>query len=176
MSRYIDLIVIHCSASPNDRTLFEGQYGTPTWRNPAQVIDRWHAERKFSRDPLWRRRQEPGLAAIGYHYVIARNGALFNGRHHDEVGAHAQGWNATSLGICLVGTDAFQPVQMAQLAATVKLLAARENIPLASPVVKINEARKGVVVKPGIIGHGKLPGHNKACPGFDVAAWLETLQ
>lgn len=176
MSRPINLIVLHCSASPNDRTLFEGQYGTPNWRNPAQVIDRWHAERGFARDPLWRRRQEPSLAAIGYHYVISRNGALFNGRHHDEIGAHAQGWNATSLGICLVGTDQFTEHQWLLLGKTVKSLAERYGIPLAPAVCKIDTARKGRVIEPGIIGHGKLPGHNKACPGFDVTAWLETLK
>lgn len=167
--RAIKLLVVHCSASPNDRTLFEGKYGTPGFRNPAQVIDRWHAERGFHRSSYWRGRQEPSLAAIGYHYVIARNGAVFSGRHIDEVGAHAQGWNQYSLGICLVGIDQFEEVQLLALRKNLELLAKRHEIPLAPP--RFGQ-RPGWPAVPGVCGHRDLPGVAKACPGFDVAAWM----
>ncbi len=122
-SRNIRLIVIHCSASPNERSLFTGKAGTPGFRDPVHEIDAWHKQRAFKRDTYWRGRQNSSLEAIGYHYVIARNGALFTGRHEDEPGAHVAGWNAPSLGICLVGTDKFTDLQWAQLALTVSGLA-----------------------------------------------------
>ena len=51
-----------------------------------------------------------GWSAIGYNYVIRRDGTLEHGRDldgdgdvEDEVGAHAAGFNTGSLGICMVG-------------------------------------------------------------------------
>lgn len=169
--RDIRLLVLHCSASPNDRSLFSGKYGTPGWRTPATEIDAWHKARGFHRDTYWRGRQNPDLEAIGYHFLIARNGAVFTGRHEHELGAHAQGWNSVSLGICMVGTDQFTEVQWLALSANVSGLAKRYEIPLQPP--KLGTANgKGLVLARGVVGHGKLPGHNKLCPGFDVAAWL----
>jgi len=169
--RNIRLLVIHCSATPNDRTLFSGKFGTPGFRSPVHEIDLWHKQREFHRDTYWRGRQNASLEAIGYHYVIARNAALFTGRHEDEVGAHAQGWNSLSLGICLIGTDQFTALQWAQLSQTVRGMAARLKIPLQAPKLT-TQGKQGLVVAPGICGHRDLPGHNKACPGFDVHAWL----
>ncbi len=170
-ARHIRLIVIHCSASPNDRTLFTGKYGTPGFRDPAHEIDAWHKQRGFHRDSYWRGRQNGGLEAIGYHYVIARNGALFTGRHEDEPGAHVTGWNATSLGICLVGTDMFTEQQWLQLAQTVSGLARRLNVPLASPDLQVVNGKRRVLMA-GVCGHREIPGVAKACPGFDVSDWL----
>ncbi len=170
-ARNIRLIVIHCSASPNERTLFTGKYGTPGFTDPVHEIDAWHKQRGFQRDTYWRGRQNSTLKAIGYHYVIARNGAAFTGRHEGEVGAHAAGWNRNSLGICLVGTDKFSALQWLALKATVTGLAKRLDIPLSPPDLVV-QGTQGIVVSRGICGHRDLPGHNKSCPGFDVAAWL----
>lgn len=170
MPRAINLLVVHCSASPNERTLFEGVSGTPGFRNPAQVIDAWHVERGFRRGTYWRGRQEPSLVGIGYHFVIARNGAVFGCRHIEEVGAHAKGWNEHSLGICLVGTDQFTDVQLSAARKNIELLAKRHDIPLAPPVFG---QRPGWAAKGGVCGHRDLPGVAKACPGFDVDKWVE---
>ena len=167
----VRLIVIHCSASPNERTLFEGKFGTPGFRSPDMVIDAWHKERGFQRDTYWRGRQNSRLEAIGYHFLIARNAALFTGRHEEEMGAHAAGWNRNSLGICLVGTDKFTDLQWLKLKATVTGLAKRYDIPLSQPELVV-QGKQGIVAARGICGHRDLPGHNKACPGFDVSAWL----
>lgn len=174
--RPIKLIVIHCSASPDSATLFEGKAGTAAFRNPAQVIDGWHAERGFQRRPEWRQRQNPGLAAIGYHYVIARSGLVLTGRHVDEIGAHAKGYNQYSLGICLVGTDRFTPEQWASLGHVVTAEVARltgrngpadRNNPLGRKACVSWAADHGI----RICGHRDLPDVHKSCPGFDVAAW-----
>lgn len=138
--RPVDLIVIHCSATPNGR-----------WTSTLD-IDHWHAQRGFARAPGFRARQNPDLAAIGYHFVLYTNGAIASGRHPDEAGAHAQGHNARSIGVCLVGNDRYTLPQWQALASL-----------CAAMVLRWPTAR--------IVGHRDLPGVKKACPGFDVAEW-----
>lgn len=152
MPRPIDLVVIHCSASPNGDSLFRGRLGESNYRTPTETIDAWHKDRGFRRDYNWRVRWNPALDAIGYHYVIQTNGAVATGRSPGEIGAHAQGHNATSLGICLVGTDRFSAAQWASLKALVELLL---------------KQHPGI----GVVGHRELPNVHKLCPGFDVDAW-----
>ena len=48
--RPINLIVIHCSASPNGDTLFRGRVNEAGFKTPVQIIDDWHAKRGFKRD------------------------------------------------------------------------------------------------------------------------------
>lgn len=175
--RPINLIVIHCAASPDDDPLYRGSVGTPGFQNPAQVIDAWHVERGFQRSADWRKRQNPDLAAIGYHYVIGRDGTVFTGRHVDEVGAHVKGYNQRSIGICLVGTAAFAPPQWDSLAHLVTAEVARitgrngpgeRNNPLTRPAAVRLAAERGIM----ICGHRDLPNVHKTCPGFDVEQWL----
>lgn len=70
-------IIIHCSAT------------RPSQDIDAAEIDRWHRER--------------GWKCIGYHLVIKRNGEIDLGRGIGAVGAHAKGYNHTSVSVCLVG-------------------------------------------------------------------------
>lgn len=130
-----DLIVVHCSATPASMTV-----------NVA-VIDGWHKAR--------------GWQGIGYHKVILRDGVVEQGRATGDQGAHVKGYNATSVGVCLVGgidersegIYNFTKAQMASLRVVVSGL--RRDYPGAR-----------------IVGHRDLdPG--KACPCFDVAAWAE---
>lgn len=75
--RSITEIVIHCSATP------EGKDYT------VDDIRQWHKDRGFS--------------DIGYHYVVYRNGSIELGRDVDTAGAHVQGHNAHTIGICYIG-------------------------------------------------------------------------
>jgi N-acetylmuramoyl-L-alanine amidase len=77
LSRPIDLLVIHHSASPRETTL--------------EQIDAWHRER--------------GMDGIGYHHVIGADGALRAGRPLARAGAHAAGHNAYSIGLCVTGDN-----------------------------------------------------------------------
>lgn len=142
MNRQITGIIIHCSATPNGR-----------W-NTVQDIDQWHKERGFKRADEFRARQNPDLAAIGYHFVVYPSGAIATGRHLDEIGAHAKGFNSKSIGICLLGTDKFTIEQWESL---------RENVQIS--LKKYPSIHR-------IVGHRDLPDVHKTCPGFDVAAWL----
>lgn len=153
MARKIDLIVIHCSDSPNGRTLFTGDPSKRGFVTPVMEIDRWHAQRGFKRQSEWRKRQNPSLAAIGYHFVIYTRGAVATGRHVDEIGAHAVGYNATSIGICLVGRDQFTTEQWSELKGLVEVLQAQYP-----------NAR--------VVGHRNL-NSAKTCPNFDVSEWLK---
>ena len=71
--RNINLIIVHCSATPEGRDVSVAD------------IDRWHRERGFD--------------GIGYHYVVYIDGSVHEGRPLNKVGAHCKGHNAHSIGI-----------------------------------------------------------------------------
>lgn len=174
--RSINLIVIHCSATPDGVRLARGK------QPPNVVIDGWHKQRGFRRDSEAQRESAtPDLGSIGYHFVIDIDGESYPGRGLNEPGAHVAGFNASSIGICLVGTERYTERQFVTLARLVRDLANHHSlrIPLAPP-----ERVAGGFVKNGVCGHRDLsPDQNrngvidraewvKICPGFDVATWL----
>ncbi|WP_153116042.1 N-acetylmuramoyl-L-alanine amidase [Rhodocyclus tenuis] len=163
--RPINLIVIHCAATPNGDSLFRGSPGTPGQRTPVQAIDAMHQARGFRRSPKVRQAFNPQLAAIGYHFVLYTNGAIVTGRAPAEIGAHVQGHNVDSLGICLVGTDKFSPAQWESLRGVVDSLAK------LYPAARIVGHRD---LSPDTDGDGKVEPKEwiKVCPGFDVGTWL----
>ena len=75
--RKITDIIVHCSATPEGKSFTVAD------------IDRWHRQRDF--------------AQIGYHSVIYLDGPVHKGRPIELVGAHCQGHNAHSIGICYIG-------------------------------------------------------------------------
>lgn len=132
MMRSIDLIVVHCSATPEGRDV------------TAKDIDAMHKAR--------------GFAKIGYHYFTKLDGTVEKGREESEIGAHAEGNNSRSIGVCYAGgvaKDGKTPKDTrtpAQKAALLKLLTALK--------AKYSKAR--------ILGHRDLPKVAKACPSFDA--------
>jgi hypothetical protein len=44
-----------------------------------------------------------GWAGIGYHYFIRKDGSIYRGRPDGAIGAHCQGSNTNTLGICFEG-------------------------------------------------------------------------
>lgn len=155
-TRTITALVVHCSASPN------GKHVT------VKEIDEWHRERGFKRGPIAIERDPRRLTSIGYHRVIYPDGQRIQGRDFDEVGAHAPrprgldgltlesanyGGNAVSVGVCLIGTDAFTLAQWEALRAEVSDLIERFDVRL-------------------IYGHRDLTSA-KTCPNFSVREWLE---
>jgi len=165
MSRTVDLIVIHCSATPDGVSLFEGHAGAPDFCTPIEVIDRWHVRREFRRALHWRKLLNERLAAVGYHFAVYTNGAIATGRHTDEIGAHVYGFNRSSIGICVIGTDRFTAEAWASLKQLVELLK------LKYPTARVLGHRD---LSPDVDGDGLVERWEwlKTCPGFDVAAWL----
>lgn len=179
--RSINLVVIHCTGSPN------GVFIT------AAQVDAWHRERGFKRDAAFAKEFRPQLPHIGYHRLILADGSPAFGRDLDEIGAHVQGHNANSVGVCMVGTMAFFLSQWEQLRETLGILALGlaqrrkipidpRNYPVPSPRAALQIYRElGVQV----VGHRDLsPDLNhdgviepneyiKLCPGFDVKTWLD---
>lgn len=131
-----DWLVVHCSAT------------RPSQNIGVKDIERWHRER--------------GFIAVGYHYVIKRDGALETGRPDDVVGAHAVGANANSVGICLVGgvDDKLQPQDNFTPAQYITLKSLLSTLKTKYPTAQI-------------IGHRDVPGTKKACPSFDAKGWAK---
>ena len=127
--REINEIIIHCADTPNGKPFH------------ASDIDAWHRER--------------GWKEIGYHWVIVIDGAIEAGRHPDKIGSHAEGHNAHSYGICMIGKDRFTKPQWDSLALLVRRLAG--EFPLAK-----------------IEGHYQVAANGKTCPNFDVSKWWQS--
>jgi N-acetylmuramoyl-L-alanine amidase len=142
--RIITDIVVHCSAT---RANVDEKITLPGEDIGVKEITGWHLAR--------------GYRTIGYHYVIRRDGTVETGRPIDQVGAHVQGRNSNSIGICLVGgvsesgksENNFEPPQWAALKAL--LIGLQKTYPSAA------------IIK----GHRDYPNVHKDCPCFDVRAW-----
>ena len=132
------LIVVHCAATP------------PTMDIGVIEINRWHEKRGI----------HSARGPTGYHFVIRRDGRIEVGRELREVGAPAIGYNAVSVGICLVGgvdtegqpSDNFTAEQFRLLRALLDVLYSLYPNAEAIP-------------------HNLVAA--KACPSFDLFAWLE---
>lgn len=100
--------------------------------------------------------QQNGWKDIGYHYVIKRSGEIERGRKDETAGAHCEGHNTGTLGICLVGgisetgrpENNFTPAQF--MAVQELIYSLKEKYPT---IVKLS-------------GHSDYA--NKACPCFNV--------
>ena len=145
--RKITHIVIHCSATR------EGQVIT------AADIDRMHRQRGFDR--------------IGYHRFVRLDGTIERGRPDEVPGAHVQGHNLDSIGICYAGgldkdgkaKDTRTQAQKASLLKLAKEYRARH------PHAKIVGHRD---LSPDKNKNGKVDKWEwiKDCPCFSVEDWL----
>jgi N-acetylmuramoyl-L-alanine amidase len=132
--RKIEKLVIHCSDSPDPSAI------------RLKDIEAWHKDRGFT--------SVSGIHC-GYHYVIPRDGTLEVGRPESEVGAHVQGFNSISLGICLVGRKLFSTEQMDTLFLLLSDLLLKYQLPVGA-----------------ILGHYELNPH-KTCPNMQMNDFRE---
>lgn len=124
--RKIDKLYIHHSESPDTTTIND--------------IRRWHV-------------QENKWSDIGYHYVLTPNGTLEQGRPVDKVGAHVQGDNLTSIGLCVIGNFDYHKPSETQMEAL------KWFVPQLCQEFGIK--------RENVLGHrdGPQPANNKTCPG-----------
>ena len=140
--RKINQIIIHHSAS--------------SWGS-VKSIREWHEVRGFD--------------DIGYHFVIenghngpwsgqmpARDGTVGYGRKSWVPGAHAEGNNKNSLGICLIGNGLFTASQIHTLKQLIVKESARFNIPFDQ-----------------VIGHYEIDPKKPLCPGIDMVEFRKEL-
>ena len=135
--RRITEIIVHCSATP------EGKDYT------ANDIRRWH--------------KQQGWSDIGYHYVIYRNGHIEPGRDVDISGAHCEGHNSNSIGVCYIGGVA----RNGKSAKDTRTLA--QKAALLSLLKDLRELYPGAK----IYGHRDFA--HKDCPSFDAMKEYSTI-
>lgn len=131
-------IAIHCSAT------------RPSQDIGAADIRKWH--------------KAQGWSDIGYHFVIRRNGKIERGRPIDAVGAHVAGFNAASVGICMVGGVSQKGFTKAENNFTKEQFSALQS--LMTWIC-------GKYPKAKVRGHRDFPKVSKACPSFDAIAWAK---
>lgn len=135
--RRINEIIVHCTATPEGRDY--------------TVAD------------IRQMHKAQGWVDIGYHYLIYRDGSIHEGRNVDMVGAHCQGHNAQSIGVCYVGgvaRDGKTPKDtrtQAQKDALVRLL------------------MQLVCLYPDATIRGHRDFAAKACPSFDATREYKNL-
>lgn len=142
--RQIKQIIVHCTATRPD------WWEKKTINEQVKEVEKWHVV-------------DRGWKAIGYHYLVGRNGEVVQGRPIEMIGSHARGHNKDSIGIALFGgfgsdaddlaTEHFTPLQLAAAYDLIRKLQGQYNIK--------NER---------VIGHNRIS--SKACPGFRVQKWL----
>lgn len=126
----ITIIVVHCSDSDNPA------------HDDISVIREWHMER--------------GWEDVGYHYLIQKSGKIQIGRSLYTVGAHVNGHNFESIGICLSGKKDFTEEQFKTAARIIDSL--YTGIPNLKP-------------KYGVLPHRFLDS-KKTCPNFEMSRIL----
>lgn len=141
--RRIDLIVIHCSAS--------------------------RADRDFTEEDLEVCHRRRGFKGAGYHFYIRKDGNIKATRPLERIGAHAQGFNQNSIGICYEGgldckgrpTDTRTPAQREHLWLLVR------QILDTFPGCRVVGHRD---LSPDLNKNGEIEPEEwvKACPCFEV--------
>lgn len=131
--RKIDKIVVHCADTPAGKHF------------DIHDIRKWHTDPKP---------QGRGWKDVGYHYVVLLNGTIQVGRPHETPGAHVQGHNAESIGICYIGGG--------------KGLDTRTNEQKVSLIYLIGTLRR-LYPLAKVWGHRDFLGVTKMCPCFDAS-------
>ncbi len=102
-------------------------------------------------------RNERKWAAIGYHYLVGRDGKIYEGRPAKYQGAHTRSNNRNNLGISMIGDFNKRKPGGVQLAALESIL---------------NDMRsKYGVSRRKVFGHRDLS--PSVCPGKHLYAWLK---
>lgn len=135
--RVIKEIIVHCSATAEGRDF------------TVEDIRRWH--------------KQQGWSDIGYHYVIGRLGEKWTGRDVDVSGAHCEGHNRNSIGVCYIGgctKDGKTPKDTRTLQQKAVMLSLLTELKRLYPQAKI-------------YGHRDFA--RKECPSFDAKNEYKTI-
>lgn len=80
-----------------------------------------------------------GWAGIGYHFYVRKNGSVYQGRPIDTVGAHTEGYNSNSIGICFEGNFQKETMQDVQKSVGNELICYLRNLYPDAEVKKHSE-------------------------------------
>ena len=106
-----------------------------------------------------------GKAKFGqtsYHWVVELDGSMHRTLRDDQKGAHVGGNNTGNIGICYVGG-----VDKKGNPKDTRTDAQKKS--LLTLIRTYKERYPGITIR----GHRDWPGVKKACPSFDVSAWLK---
>lgn len=135
--RRINKIIVHCSATPEGRD--------------------------YTVDQIKKDHKEQGWSDIGYHYVIYRDGSIHEGRNVDIIGAHCEGYNSNSIGICYIGGLENKPnVEYKKLKAKDTRTEAQKRA-----LIELLSRLKKYYPEAKIYGHHDF-NKGKDCPSFDA--------
>lgn len=146
-------LVLHCTATPEGREVTSGE------------IRHWHTDpvKKGGRD--WKQ--------VGYTDMIHLDGTVERLVRNNEdaevdpweVTNGAKGYNTVSRHVVYVGG-------VSKDGKTAKDTRTEAQLKAMTAYVRDFHERFPQI---RIVGHGELPGVKKACPSFDVAAWLRSI-
>ena len=99
-----------------------------TNRSATKRIILHHAEAsKCTAEDIHRWHLNNGWAGAGYHFLVRKDGSVYRLRPENKVGAHAQGANSNSIGICFEGAYMTETMPQAQINAGKELVAYLKN-------------------------------------------------
>jgi N-acetyl-anhydromuramyl-L-alanine amidase AmpD len=138
-------------------TKWNWRNGSPSRRAATDYIALHHAAAKTctaAQVDDWHKSN--GWSGIGYHFFVRKDGSIYRGRPLDSIGAHVQGMNNRSIGICAEGNyDIEKDMPAAQKNAIKALLRYLKGIYPAAKIVGHRE-----------IGESDCPG--KYYPIFEM--------
>ena len=111
--------------------------GEPLRRNLTNYIALHHAAAKTcTADQIDEWHKANGWSGIGYHFFVRKDGSIYRGRPLDSIGAHVQGMNDCSVGICAEGDyDVEEEMPAAQKSAIKALLRYLKDIYPSAKIV-----------------------------------------
>lgn len=122
--------------------------GPLSYRSRTDYIVLHHAEAlNASAEDVHRWHLNNGWIGIGYNYYVRKDGSVYRGRPRNAIGAHCQGYNSISVGVCAEGDYENESMPPEQWQAILEL------------VEELKQIYPGVHV----VGHREL--NATACPG-----------
>ena len=145
--RRIDLIVIHCTATRENRRLSE------------EELDTYH--------------RSLGFSECGYHFYVRRDGSIIAMRPVAKVGAHVSGYNSHSIGVAYEGGLDFlgHPKDTRTVYQRISLQSLVSSLRLDFPNARVVGHRD---LSPDLNQNGRIEPEEwmKHCPCFDVETAL----
>lgn len=103
-------------------------------------------------------REDRGWADVGYHFMIDKDGMIYEGRDITVRGVHVEGYNTGSVGVCLLGDYRSEAPSQAQL----------------NSVYALNDWLVFRLQVTHLTGHGQFNDWTE-CPGTFVINQLESI-
>ncbi len=91
-------------------------------RNETKYIILHHRAGNGDVESIHAQHLSQGWTGIGYHFYVRKDGRVYRGRPLGVVGAHCQGWNNKSVGVCFEGNFETEKMTEKQIRAGAKLV------------------------------------------------------